>query len=94
MAGERAIAARARAYKSVTLTKSVVLAGAAPSSREILTADRLELKAGSGAEVDLQIEVHTLEAADTEGANMELSGTVKNQYATAKTGGEYDAARL
>ncbi|MGH1433701.1 MAG: head GIN domain-containing protein [Lewinella sp.] len=71
-----------------------VLAGAALSSREILTADRLELKAGSGAEVDLQLEVHTLEAAATEGANVELSGTVKNQYATANTGGEYDASRL
>lgn len=71
-----------------------VLAGAAVSSREVITADRLELKAGSGAEVDLQLEVHTLEAAATEGARVELSGTVKNQYATANTGGEYDASRL
>ena len=71
-----------------------VLAGATLSSREVITADRLELKVGSGAEVDLELEVHTLEAAATEGANVELSGTVKNQYATANTGGEYDASRL
>jgi len=71
-----------------------VLAGASLSSREVITADRLELKAGSGAEVDLELEVHTLESAATEGARVELSGSVKNQYATANTGGEYDASRL
>lgn len=71
-----------------------VLAGANLTSREVITGERLELKAGSGAEVDLELEVRTLEAAATEGARIDLTGTVKNQYATANTGGEYDASRL
>jgi hypothetical protein len=89
--GDRRLRLRVQ-YRS--LDEIRVLAGAAVSSREVITADRLELKAGSGAEVDLQLEVNTLESAATEGARMELSGTVKNQYATANTGGEYDASRL
>lgn len=89
--GDRRLRLRVQ-YRS--LDEIRVLAGAALSSREVITADRLELKAGSGAEVDLELEVHTLESAATEGANVELSGTVKNQYATANTGGEYDASRL
>ncbi|MEZ4983831.1 MAG: DUF2807 domain-containing protein [Saprospiraceae bacterium] len=71
-----------------------VLAGAVLESRAVLTADHLEIKGGSGAEVTLEIAAKTLEGAAVEGARVMLNGTVDMQYASAATGGLYDAARL
>jgi hypothetical protein len=76
------------------LSKIRVLAGAILDSREIITADRLEIKVGSGADVELKIEVNTLEASAIEGARLELSGTTNTQYASTATGGQYDASEL
>jgi hypothetical protein len=76
------------------LSKIRVLAGAILDSREILTGDRLEIKAGSGADVELKIEVNTLEASAIEGAQLELSGTADAQYVSTATGGQYDASQL
>ncbi|MEL6655604.1 MAG: head GIN domain-containing protein [Bacteroidota bacterium] len=76
------------------LSEIRVTAGAELESEAVIVADQLEIKAGSGAEVDLELEVHTLEAGAVEGAVLELSGSVKNQYASAATGGMYNATRL
>ena len=50
------------------LTEIRVTAGAELESETVIVADQLEIKAGSGAEVDLELEVHTLEAGAVEGA--------------------------
>ncbi len=69
-------------------------AGAHLRSNESITSDRLEVKATSGAEVTLDIATQTLEAGAAEGAILELTGTAETQFATANTGGEYDASDL
>ncbi|MEL7222972.1 MAG: DUF2807 domain-containing protein, partial [Bacteroidota bacterium] len=78
----------------VDLGKIRVLAGALLDSRETISRDRLEIKAGSGAEVELDIAVNTLEASAIEGAQLELSGMAQSQYASTATGGQYDATQL
>lgn len=89
--GDRRLRLRVQ-YRSLGSIR--VLAGAALTSREVLTGERLTIKAGSGAEVELEVEVSTLEASASEGARLELSGSTQRQYATATTGGEYDAEQL
>ncbi|MCB0638622.1 MAG: DUF2807 domain-containing protein [Lewinella sp.] len=69
-------------------------AGAVLASHNMITGDRLEIKASSGAEVRLEIEADVLEAGAAEGAQLELTGQVNTQYVTANTGGEYDGDRL
>ncbi len=89
--GDRRLRVRVQ-YKQLTSIR--VTAGAELRSDQVITGDALEIKAGSGAEVDLELEVHTLEAGAVEGAELELSGNVKIQYASAATGGMYYASRL
>jgi hypothetical protein len=69
-------------------------AGAILNSRELISGDRLEIKASSGAEVSLEVQANILEAGAAEGAQLELAGAVSTQYVTANTGGEYDGDRL
>ena len=69
-------------------------AGADLSSKEVIKADDLEIKAMAGAEIELEINVEKLRVSSSEGADIELSGTAQRQYATAATGGEYDGLNL
>lgn len=69
-------------------------AGAQVSSDEAISARHLELKAGSGAEVELKLEVKTLDANVSEGGIMKVFGSVDNQYVTANTGGQYEGEAL
>jgi hypothetical protein len=89
--GERGLRVTVRYHN---LREIRVLAGATLESRETIVADRLEVKAGSGAQVDLTLEVNTLEAGAVEGAQLDLRGTANSQYASAATGGKYDGSRL
>ena len=76
------------------LRKIRVLAGAELQSDNPIVADQFEIKVGSGAEVELKLEVGSLEAGVTEGGVLELYGQVETQYVTASTGGEYSAEAL
>ena len=76
------------------LHKIRVSAGAELQSEQTIVADQFEIKAGSGAEVELKIEVKTLEAGASEGAILKLYGQAENQYVTTYTGGEYEGEGL
>lgn len=76
------------------LRKVRVIAGAELQSDNTITANQFEVKVGSGAEVELRLEVGSLEAGVTEGGVLELFGQVETQYVTTSTGGEYDAEAL
>lgn len=78
-----------------TQLKSIkAIAGAEVYSRETIRTENLWIKAGSGGQIELNIDVDHLEARATEGGELELKGTVNSQYAFASTGGEYDGLEL
>lgn len=79
-------------YSNLSMVRAQ--AGAIVRATGTLTGERFEVKATSGAEVKFTIDVGTLEAGAAEGAVLELDGKAENQYATAATGGEYDASEL
>ncbi|MBK7869599.1 MAG: DUF2807 domain-containing protein [Saprospiraceae bacterium] len=69
-------------------------AGAQIESDEIITGDLVEVRAGSGAQVSLQVKANKLEGSATEGGILSLKGEVDNQKAQANTGGQYRAFDL
>jgi len=79
-------------YKDIH--KIRVLAGAELQSDNTIIADQFEVKANSGAEVELKLEVGNLEGSAAEGAVLKLYGQAETQYVTASTGGEYNAEAL
>lgn len=70
------------------------LAGADVTAAELIEADLFAVKAGSGAEVSLELKVNNLSASASEGGELELSGSTESQEASALTGGQYDALNL
>lgn len=79
-------------YKSLRSVRGN--AGANIRSEALLTANHLELRATSGADVELEIEVQSLEAFASEGGTLRTSGKAQSQDANATTGGQYEAFRL
>lgn len=69
-------------------------AGAMVTANNPIVIDKLDLKANSGAEMELQVEVNKLKARLAEGAQIHLSGTTESQTVTASTGAIYDAYDL
>lgn len=59
-----------------------------------LTADKLEVRAGSGAEVTIDIQVDALDAYAGEGAKLNLRGSARNQEVSTSSGAEYDSRDL
>ncbi|MCO6476534.1 MAG: DUF2807 domain-containing protein [Phaeodactylibacter sp.] len=72
---------RLRALKATAGAKAV---SAAP-----ITGDQLALRASSGAQMELAVEVNALEASVSEGAVIDIEGTTETQEVTASTGGQY-----
>ncbi len=70
------------------------LAGASVRSEDVVKGDRLYIKAGSGANVSLDIKVSSLDANATEGGVLTLEGSTKTQDVTANTGGSYEGFGL
>ena len=66
-------------------------AGATVSSPHIISGDKLNLRATSGAKLNLDIKTNALEGSATEGGMVQLRGTTESQSANAATGGEYNA---
>lgn len=79
-------------YKSLRAVRGN--AGARIGSETGITADRLELRAGSGAQVELNVETRSLEAYASEGGLLRVGGKAETQDANATTGGRYEAFRL
>lgn len=76
------------------LREITVLAGAELSGREVIRADKMDIKSGSGARVELVIETEALEATASEGGEMHLSGRAGLLEGTASTGGILDGFDL
>ncbi len=70
------------------------MAGAEVYSNEVISTERLEVKAGSGANVDLAVEVTSLDAKATEGGELYLKGITDTQRASVATGGQYEGYDL
>ena len=64
-------------------------AGAKAFSSATITGDQLDLRASSGAQMDLAVEVNALVATATEGAVIEIEGSTETQEVTTSTGGQY-----
>jgi len=79
-------------YKQLREIKAT--AGAEVMSEAPLNGDKIEIKAGSGAEIELQVSFNALEATASEGGQLVLSGKVSRQYAKVYTGGSYDGIDL
>lgn len=69
-------------------------AGAMITADHILQGDFLEVRAGSGAQVMLEVDANKLDAGATEGGTLQLRGQVNSQKAQAATGGLYEAFNL
>ncbi|NUO01514.1 MAG: DUF2807 domain-containing protein [Saprospiraceae bacterium] len=69
-------------------------AGAEIDSDAVIEADLFTVKAGSGAQVKLEVKVNSLSAMASEGGELDLAGTTNAQDATAATGGNYRALGL
>jgi hypothetical protein len=69
-------------------------AGSRLTSKEPIEVDKLELKAVSGAQLELEIYTRKVKIYVAEGGRMDLKGTTEEQYATAITGGDYEGLEL
>lgn len=69
-------------------------AGASVQSAEVVKENKLRLSAGSGARIDLNLEVTDLEANISEGAQIDLKGSTDKQEVSAMTGGQYRSTDL
>ncbi len=79
-------------YRSLRMING--LAGARISSDAVIESELFSAKAGSGAQVELEIKVNSLSALASEGGELKLKGTTESQEATATTGGKYSALDL
>jgi len=71
-------------YKELRRIK--VNAGAHVSSKNPITIDKLDLRATSGSEIELELDVNKLHARLAEGAQMHLTGTTKSLNISSASG--------
>ncbi|MCB0549110.1 MAG: DUF2807 domain-containing protein [Phaeodactylibacter sp.] len=64
-------------------------AGAKAFSSATITGDQLDLRASSGAQIELTVAVNSLVASVTEGATIDMEGSTETQEISASTGGQY-----
>lgn len=69
-------------------------AGAQISGKDLLVAEQMEVRIGSGATAELELEVDRLEASANEGGRLTLMGKASSQDVGVGTGGLYDAFDL
>lgn len=79
-------------YKSVTNIKAS--AGAKVYHKGLFQSDKLELKAHSGAIVEMDLKTDAVKCSASEGGRLELNGETNRLYASAATGGQCDADGL
>ncbi len=77
-----------------TLRSIRAQAGAKVRAQETLQGDQLELRASSGAQVELNLQVQAVEATAAEGGTLRLSGSTHSQRGSAVSGGQYEAFDL
>lgn len=69
-------------------------AGATVESEDLISTDNFEVKATSGARIELSIEVRAVDGGASEGGILVLEGTAQEQDLQVSTGGEYDGLDL
>jgi hypothetical protein len=79
-------------YRKLRQIKGI--AGARISSPASVQGDQLELRAGSGATLTLQLDVDALEATALEGGVLQLKGTANSQRVSATSGGTFEGFGL
>jgi Putative auto-transporter adhesin, head GIN domain len=84
-----------KVYLSVpTLNSIVATSGASVKFENTLKADKLSLRATSGADIYAHLVVTDLNSATTSGADIKISGSAKNFEASATSGSDIKAANL
>lgn len=69
-------------------------AGARITATDALRGDKIELRAGSGAQIDLELAMNAVGATAAEGGVLRLSGTTGAQTTSAASGGRVEAFDL
>lgn len=64
-------------------------AGAKVRTTNPITGDQFDMRASSGAQIELSVEVNSLVAGVTEGAYIEIEGHTETQEVSAATGGQF-----
>ena len=84
-----------KVYLSVpTLNSIVTTSGASVRFENTLKADKLSLRATSGADIYAHVDVDNLNSATTSGADIKISGLAKNFEASATSGSDIKATDL
>jgi hypothetical protein len=69
-------------------------AGAALNDTSVISGDKLEIVAGSGAALNLKLKMNVLHASVGQGADVSIEGNCTSQEVEATTGGIYNAYYL
>ena len=69
-------------------------AGARIDNKSVLEGDGLLLRCGSGARMDLRVELNSLDAGASEGGILSVEGQTDNVEVTASTGGRFEGFNL
>lgn len=69
-------------------------AGADIESNEVFVGDLIELRANSGAEIELKVEVNKLEAHASEGSHIKITGKTQTQDIRSSSGANIAALQL
>lgn len=69
-------------------------AGAIVENEELIEADQFEVRASSGAQVELSIKANSIEGGASEGGILELEGSAEKQDMQISTGAQYNGFRL
>lgn len=84
-----------KVYLSIpTLNSVVTTSGASVKFENTLKADKLSLRATSGADIYAHVDVTDLSSATTSGADIKISGFAKNFDASATSGSDIKASNL
>ncbi len=70
------------------LTKIIATSGADVTARQVITQETLDIKATSGADIDLQVKANNLSSSVTSGAMINLTGKVNTHKASATSGAD------
>ncbi len=79
-------------YKTLRTVRGI--AGARIVTTEALHGDMIELRAASGAQLDLAVNANAIEGSAVEGGMLRIKGATQTQRASATTGGQYEAFEL
>lgn len=69
-------------------------AGATVTGNSTINGDKIELRSGSGANLDFSVDVNDVEAVASEGGKLNIKGNTESQNVKATSGGQLNALKL